>query len=54
MCRIDYGKWGREAQGIYCIKKRIDKLKKVWYIIVGNKQYKINVLEANGREEEYE
>ena len=54
MCRIDYGKWGREAQGIYCIKKRIDKLKKVCYIIVRIKQYKMNVLEVTGREEEYE
>lgn len=53
MCRINYGKWGREAKGIYCIKG-VDKLKKVCYIIVRDKQYKINVLEVNGKEGKYE
>ena len=53
MCRINYGKWGCEAKGIYCIKG-IDKLKKVCYIIVRDKQYKINVLKANGKERKYE
>lgn len=53
MCRINYGKWGREAKGIYCIKG-IDKLGKLWYIIVRNKQYKMNVLEVNGKERKYE
>ena len=40
-------------KGFICIKG-IDKLKKVCYIIVRIKQYKMNVLEVTGREEEYE
>lgn len=40
--------------GLIKLKTLLDKLGKLWYINIRNKQYKMNVLEADRGEEKYE